>query len=185
MKRRALFLDRDGVVNLDRNYVHRAGDVHFTEGVFETCRAFREAGYLVVVITNQSGIGRGYFTEEDFHRLSAWMREEFEGRGAALDGIYFCPHHPEEGLGRYRTHCQCRKPAPGMLLEAADDLDIDLRGSVLVGDKDSDIEAGLRAGVGRNYLLKTAAGAEGEGRGATKSIESLGDLLKERELFDK
>lgn len=183
MNKKALFLDRDGVVNLDKGYVHRVEDFLFTDGVFETCRAFREAGYLVVVVTNQSGIGRGYYTEDDFRRLSGWMREEFAKRGAALDGIYFCPHHPEEGVGKYRTHCQCRKPAPGMLLEAADDLDIDLESSVLVGDKDSDIEAGLRAGVGRNYLVRPGGEAKGENTGATKVLENLGDLLKEEGLF--
>lgn len=185
MSRRALFLDRDGVVNEERDYVHRAEDVHFTEGVFDVCRAFQGAGYLIVFITNQSGIGRGYYTEEDFQRLNEWMKGEFAGRGVTVDGIYFCPHHPEEGVGRYRTYCQCRKPAPGMLLEASDDLDIDLEGSVLVGDKESDIEAGLRAGVGRNYLFRTNSQAEGEKTRATKTLESLGDLLKERDLFDK
>lgn len=183
MNKKALFLDRDGVVNLEKGYVHRAEDFHFTDGVFETCKAFREAGYLVVVVTNQSGIGRGYYTEEDFRRLSGWMREEFAKRGAALDGIYFCPHHPEEGVGKYRTHCQCRKPAPGMLLEAADDLGIDLESSVLVGDKDSDIEAGLRAGVGRNYLVRPGRESEEENTKATKVLENLGDLLKGEGLF--
>jgi D-glycero-D-manno-heptose 1,7-bisphosphate phosphatase len=182
MNRRALFLDRDGVVNLEKDYVHKREDFHFITGVFEACKAFQDAGYLIVIITNQSGIGRGYYTEEDFHSLNEWMKAEFAKRGVTIDGIYFCPHHPEEGVGQYRTYCQCRKPAPGMLLQASDDLDIDLESSVLVGDKDSDIEAGQRAGVGRNYIVRTGHEVEEEKTGATKVLENITDLLGEEDL---
>lgn len=178
MKRRALFLDRDGVVNLEKNYVHKAEDFHFIDGIFEACKAFQEAGYLIVVITNQSGIGRGYYTEADFHGLNDWMKEEFKKHGITIDGIYFCPHHPEEAQGDYRVKCACRKPAPGMILRAAEELGIDLGGSVLVGDKESDIAAGLAAGVGRNYLVRSGHEVDEQNTKATKVLDAIRDIFK-------
>ena len=124
--RRAAFLDRDGVINIDRGYVFRREDFQFVPGVLEGARRLHELGFLLVVTTNQSGIGRGLYTEDDFHALTTWMRDEFMAAGAPLAGVYFCPHHPTEALGEYRRACQCRKPAPGMLLAAARDLGIDL-----------------------------------------------------------
>jgi len=183
MKHRALFLDRDGVINVEKDYVHKVEDFHFIDGVFETCEAFQKAGYLVVVITNQSGIGRGYYTEEDFHRLNDWMRGEFEKHGVTIHGIYFCPHHPEEGTGPYKRYCQCRKPAPGMLLEASDALEIDLERSVLVGDKESDIEAGERAGVGRNYMVSTGHKVDASNTKALKVLGNIRELMSEKELL--
>lgn len=142
MSRPALFLDRDGVVNVERNYLFRIEECAFMDGVFEICRRFRERGYATVVVTNQAGIARGYYTVEEMHRLHAWMAERFSERGVPFDGFYHCPHHPD------RTGpCSCRKPEPGMILQAAADLDLDLARSAILGDKDSDLEAGRRAGV--------------------------------------
>ena len=151
--RAALFLDRDGVINEDHGYVYRKEDVVFVEGIFDLCRAARARGMAIVVITNQAGIGRGYYTEADFRALSAWMLDEFARRGAPIDRIYHCPDHPEHGLGDYKRDSFDRKPNPGMILKAQRDLDLDLAASVLVGDKESDIEAGRRAGVGQNILV--------------------------------
>lgn len=146
--RKALFLDRDGVINVDHGYVCTPGRTDFIDGIFELCRVARQAGHLLVVITNQAGIGRGYYSEQQFLDYMDWMRGEFERRGATLDAVYHCPHHPTDGIGDYRRECECRKPAPGMILRARRDLGLDLARSTLVGDKASDVAAGRAAGVG-------------------------------------
>ena len=119
---KAAFLDRDGVINIDRAYVHKIEDFDWVPGALEAARALSDAGYLIVVVTNQSGIGRGYYGEADFARLTDWMKARFAEAGAPLAGVYFCPHHPEKANPPYRTDCLCRKPHPGMLLKAAADL---------------------------------------------------------------
>jgi D-glycero-D-manno-heptose 1,7-bisphosphate phosphatase len=150
----ALFLDRDGVINVDHAYVHKQADFEFIDGIFELVRHARGAGYRVFVITNQAGIARGYYSEDDFHRLTAWMCERFEAEGAPLDKVYFCPYHPEHGIGRYKLDSPFRKPGPGMILQAAEEFGIDLARSLLVGDMPTDLEAGRAAGVGRNLLFR-------------------------------
>ena len=144
----ALFLDRDGVINVDYGYVHTPENFHFIEGIFDLVSAARQAGYLVVVVTNQAGIGRGYYSEAQFHDLTHWMKGRFAEQGGQIDGVYFCPYHPEHGVGAYRRESEFRKPAPGMLLQAETELGIDLEQSVLIGDKLSDMAAGRSAGVG-------------------------------------
>jgi len=151
MTRPALFLDRDGVINEDSGYTHRIADFVFMPGIFDLCRHARGCGLALVVVTNQAGIGRGLYTEADFLLLTSWMEQRFAAEGAALDRVYFCPDHPD-GLGAFRRESAFRKPNPGMLLQARDELALDLPASVLVGDKWSDIEAGQRAGVGVNLL---------------------------------
>jgi len=146
--RPAVFLDRDGVINVDHGYVHRIEDFEFVDGVFDFCRDAHEKGYLLVVVTNQAGIGRGYYTEAQFLALTEWMRAQFDTQGAPIAAVYHCPCHPEFGTGDYKRESFRRKPNPGMLLEAAHDLAIDLKRSHLLGDKASDLQAGLRAGVG-------------------------------------
>lgn len=144
----ALFLDRDGVINVDHGYVINKHDFHFIDGIFELVGEANRLGYLVVVITNQAGIGRGYYSESDFNDLTEWMRDQFSLRNTHIDAVYYCPYHPEHGVGEYRKDSLFRKPGPGMLLQAEEALEIDLSRSLLVGDKDSDIQAGLAAGVG-------------------------------------
>jgi D-glycero-D-manno-heptose 1,7-bisphosphate phosphatase len=151
---RALFLDRDGVINVDRHYVHRVEDFEFVPGIFELCADAQASGYRLVVVTNQAGIARGYYTEADFQRLTQWMVDAFARRSVVLDRVYHCPYHPTAGLGDYRRESFDRKPNPGMLLRARDELGLDMARSAFVGDKDSDMEAGRRAGVGR--LIKLA-----------------------------
>jgi D-glycero-D-manno-heptose 1,7-bisphosphate phosphatase len=151
--RKALFLDRDGVINVDRHHVHRIEDFEFLPGIFELCAAAVERGYMLVVVTNQAGIGRGYYTEADFQRLTAWMLDAFRQRGITIARVYHCPYHPTAGIGEYRRESFDRKPNPGMLLKARDELSLDLAGSVLIGDKDSDMAAGRAAGVGRLIKL--------------------------------
>ena len=144
--KKALFLDRDGVINEDAGYVYRREDFVFKDGIFAALRGFAKAGYALVVVTNQSGIGRGYYTLEQFDELCRFMLGEFEKEGVKIEKIYFCPHAPE-------ADCLCRKPKPGMLLKAASELNIDLARSIMIGDKDSDVQAGQSAGVGVNLKL--------------------------------
>jgi D-glycero-D-manno-heptose 1,7-bisphosphate phosphatase len=154
-RRRAAFLDRDGVINVDHGYVCRREDFRFVPGTVAACSQLHRLGFALVVVTNQSGIGRGLYGEDDYRRLTGWMSDEFATGGAPLAGVYHCPHHPQAPLAPYRRACDCRKPAPGMLLAAARELSLDLARSVLFGDKASDIEAAAAAGVPQRVLLGT------------------------------
>lgn len=157
MKQRAAFLDRDGVINLDGAYVYRESDFVLIDGVLDACRHLVELGFALVVVTNQSGIARGYYQEEDFLRLTASMRKSFEAAGAPIAGVYYCPHHPEAKLSQYRQVCPCRKPEPGLFLQAAKELDLDLSRSIAFGDKARDLQAADKAGVPVRILLGTDA----------------------------
>ena len=149
---RALFLDRDGVINHDMGYTNRWEDFVFIDGIFDLCRYATSLGYRLFVITNQAGIGRGFYTEEDFLALSERMCAEFASENAPVAKVYFSPFHPEHGVGDYKQDSFMRKPNPGMILLAAEEFGISLTHSVLIGDKPSDIQAGLAAGVGVNLL---------------------------------
>lgn len=154
MTKAAVFLDRDGTLNVDKGYVHRMEDWEWIPGAIGAITALKKAGFLVIVITNQAGIARDYYDEADMNNLHAIINMELQKHGATIDGFYHCPHHPEFGEER---ECECRKPMPGMIYEAERDLDIDLDHSWLVGDKASDIQAGLAAGV-RSILVLTGYG---------------------------
>ncbi|MDD4506000.1 MAG: D-glycero-beta-D-manno-heptose 1,7-bisphosphate 7-phosphatase [Sulfurospirillaceae bacterium] len=143
---KAIFLDRDGVINIDKAYVSKIEDFEFYEGVFEALTHFQNLGYLLIIVTNQSGIGRGYYTEEDFQKLTAWMQRELLHVKIKIDAVYHCPHAPE-------ANCACRKPQSGMFLRAIEDFDIDVKQSWMIGDKPSDIEAALGAGILNTILL--------------------------------
>lgn len=151
---RAVFLDRDGVINEDHGYIHKQEDFVFIDGIFDFCRTACEKGYLLIVVTNQSGIARGYYTEEDFCRLNDWMLGEFERRNITIARTYYCPYHPEKGLGRYKADSYDRKPNPGMFLRAKEEFELDMENSAAIGDKETDIEAARRAGVGTLILFK-------------------------------
>lgn len=144
---KALFLDRDGVINRDKNYLYKSEDVEFVPGIFDVMAAAQLMGYKIIVVTNQSGIGRGYFSEEAFQRLTAWMSHHCLKRGVTVSKVYHCPHTPDED-------CLCRKPKPGMLLQAKDEQDIDMAASWMIGDKASDLEAAKAAGVPNLVLIK-------------------------------
>lgn len=159
--RRALFLDRDGVINVDHGYVSTPAQTTWIPGIFALCRDAHAAGYLPVVVTNQAGIARGHYTEAQFLAFTAWIHGEFRRRDAPLLATYYCPHHPTAGRGEFRCACDCRKPAPGMLLRAGRDLDLDMAGSVLVGDKASDLAAAAAAGVGAARLFEPSAANDG------------------------
>lgn len=154
LPRRVLFLDRDGVINHDGGYVHDATATAWMPGIFELCREAAGAGLLLVVVTNQAGIARGYYSEAQFYDYTAWMHAQFTLHDAPLLATYFCPHHPEHGIGEYLLDCDCRKPKPGMLLQAATDYQVDMQNSGLIGDKPGDITAGRAAGVAHLHMLE-------------------------------
>jgi D-glycero-D-manno-heptose 1,7-bisphosphate phosphatase len=153
MLRPALFLDRDGVINVDKHYVHRIEDFEFVDGIFDLCAQAKKSGMALVVVTNQAGIGRGYYTERQFWDLTEWMCAQFANRGVSIDRVYFCPNHPQHGIGVYQCESFDRKPNPGMILRAQAELGLDLTKSILIGDKVSDMQAAHSAGIGRAVLL--------------------------------
>jgi len=173
--RRAVFLDRDGTINEERNYLWRVEDFSFIDGAAEAIGLLKGAGFLVVVVTNQSGIGRGLYNEEDLDRLHRHMQDELGKRGAEVDACYFCPHHPQHGTGEYGVECDCRKPLPGMLFRAAGELGINLSASWMIGDKLADMEAGLAAGC-RTMMVRTGYGAV-EAAGVPDDVPVVDDLL--------
>lgn len=150
---KAAFLDRDGVINVDHGYVSSPDQFEFIEGVFDACRHLQQQGYLLIVVTNQSGIGRGYYNEQQFHALTDWMKAQFESHGVTLTDVFFCPHHPVNATPPYQTDCNCRKPAPGMLIQAIEKYQIDPDQSLMLGDKKADMQAAQAAGVGRKVLV--------------------------------
>jgi D-glycero-D-manno-heptose 1,7-bisphosphate phosphatase len=153
--RPAAFLDRDGVINVERDYVYRIEDFELLPGVIDALGQLQRKGYALVVITNQGGIGLGLYTEADMQRLHVHLRGLLAEAGVQLDGIYHCPHHPRSPDPAMRGPCDCRKPEPGMLLQAARELKLDLSRSFLVGDKAGDVAAGREAGVAQNFLVRS------------------------------
>ena len=161
MGRPAVFLDRDGTIVREVDYLRSARDLRLMPGAAEAIRRLNRAGYAVVIATNQSGIARGLLTEDDLKEIHGTLIQRLAKRAARIDAIYYCPHHPEALVERYRRRCRCRKPQAGMLARAARDLKLDLARSVAVGDSARDVEAGRRAGC-RTVLVRTGYGAKAE-----------------------
>lgn len=174
MSERALFLDRDGVVNVEIGYLHRAEEVRFVEGIFSLCRTAMRLGYRLIVVTNQAGIARGYYTEADFEMLMVWMREALRAEGVELDAVYYCPFHPEHGIGEYRREHEDRKPSPGMLRRGAREFGVELAESVMVGDRCSDIAAANAAGLRQAFFIRGTE--EGGCGGEYLGVDSLGEV---------
>lgn len=169
--RRAVLIDRDGTLNVEVHYLHRIEDLVLVPGAIEAIRALNQAGYLVLVVTNQAGIARGYYDEAALHRLHDHLAQLLVAAGARLDGIFFCPHHPDFG-----SPCNCRKPAPGMLLRAAAEHNLDLRRCWLVGDSAGDMGAGRAVGC-RTLLVRTGYGAQTEAMLDTADRSSRPDAI--------
>ena len=173
---KAIFLDRDGTLNIDYGYVHEIDNFKFIDGAIDALRELKKMGYMLVLVTNQSGIARGYFSEDQFLQLTEWMDWSLAEQDVDLDGIYYCPHHPE-GKGEYKEDCDCRKPKPGMLLQAIKELKIDPTQSIMVGDKVEDLKAGIGAKVKMNVLVRTGKTVTEEGeRVADYVLDSIVDL---------
>jgi D-glycero-D-manno-heptose 1,7-bisphosphate phosphatase len=135
---KALFLDRDGIINVDTKYLHRTEDVVFIDGIFELCRIAQQKGYLLIVVTNQAGIARGYFNEDDVKNLHGWMKQKFAEKGITLTAFYYSPYHPDGVIEEYKRDSDCRKPKPGLFIKASEEHNINISQSLMVGDKQSD-----------------------------------------------
>ena len=166
---KALFLDRDGVINTEINYLYKIEDFEFIDGIIELTKYYQSLGYQIFVVTNQSGIARGYYSEEDFSKLTSWMIQEFKKNNINIAKVYHCPHHPT-----ISGECECRKPHAKMLLDADKEFNIDLKNSIIIGDKESDIEAGLNAGLKETYLFDEKSLIQ-ESK-ATKIVSKLEDI---------
>lgn len=147
---KCVFFDRDGTLNVDKDYLYRIEDFQWVPEAVEALQYLKERGYVFFVVTNQSGIARGYYQEEDMHRLHAYMNEQLAKHGLKIEKFYFCPHHPKGPVKKYMVDCSCRKPKSGMLEQCFAQYDVDKEHSLLIGDKDRDLEAGEAVGI-RGY----------------------------------
>jgi len=181
MKQPAVFLDRDGTINIEKNYLYRVEDFELLPGASEGIALLCRAGYRIIVVSNQSGVGRGYYTEADVQHLHQHLDQILKQSGAVVDAYYYCPHHPEQGIGEYRSACACRKPLPGMIIQAAADLDIDLARSFMIGDKLADVHAGTAAGC-TPLLVRTGYGAA-EAANLPMNVPVYDDLLAAAEAI--
>jgi D-glycero-D-manno-heptose 1,7-bisphosphate phosphatase len=145
---KTIFLDRDGVINKELNYLYKIEDFEFINGVFETCKYLITLDYKIIIITNQSGISRGYYTEKDFQIINNWMLSEFKKNGVSILDVFYCPHLPD-------SNCTCRKPKPGMLLEAQNKHNINMQNSWLIGDKEADIIAARNSNITNTILVRS------------------------------
>jgi D,D-heptose 1,7-bisphosphate phosphatase len=189
----AVFLDRDGTINEEVGYLDSLDKLRVIPSAYEAIRLINVSGMKALVITNQAGVAKGFFTEEFVNLINERLQADLLRMGASIDKFYYCPHHPTEGIGIYLRECSCRKPAPGMLLNAAQELNIDLTQSYLIGDRFRDMEAGRKVGV-RGILVKTGFGqgllqddgpdeATPEGKPefiATDILEAVQWILKDR-----
>ncbi|QSH40986.1 D-glycero-beta-D-manno-heptose 1,7-bisphosphate 7-phosphatase [Lentisphaerota bacterium ZTH] len=178
--KKACFLDRDGVINEEVNYLFEPEKVAIIPGVTEALKMLKRHGYLTVVVTNQAGVARGYYEEKDIHAVHARIEELLDEHEAGIDAFYYCPHHPE-----FSDECECRKPNAGMLLKAAEQFDIDMSESFLVGDRISDIYAARNAGCAEAYLVRTGHGANEIENKDVSDIEIADNLLHAVQTFIK
>ena len=171
MQIKTIFLDRDGVINLDLNYLSEINDFKFIDGVFDACKHFIELGYKIVIVTNQSGIARGYFSNHDFKILTRWMLLEFESRQIDILDIFYCPHAPND-------NCSCRKPMPGMFLKAQKKYNIDMKNSWIIGDKEEDIIAANNSGIKNTIIVKSGHKVNENSTKAKFILNSIHDSIQ-------
>jgi len=165
-----VFLDRDGVINEEVGYLHKIKDFKFINGVIDSCNYFLSLGYQIIVVTNQSGIGRGLYKEEDFHILNQWMLDNFEQEGVRILDVFFCPHGPDD-------NCYCRKPKPGLFKDAKEKYDIDMNKSWMIGDKEADIEAANNAGISQTILVRSGHIIDEDATKSKYILDSIIDIV--------
>ncbi|SDH91928.1 D-glycero-D-manno-heptose 1,7-bisphosphate phosphatase [Pseudobutyrivibrio sp. 49] len=149
---KVVFLDRDGTINIDKDYLYKIEDFEYLPGAVEGLRALQDLGYLLIVVTNQSGIGRGYYTEEDYKIIDSWLKDDLELKGVHISASYYCPHLSDAVVEKYRCECECRKPKTGLFWQAQKDFNIDMSRSIAIGDKERDLAICNEAPV-RGILL--------------------------------
>ena len=169
MATKTIFLDRDGVINKEVGYLHKIQDFEFINGVFDACLHFQALGYQLIIITNQSGIGRGYYDEDAFHVINNWMLEQFKNKRIEILDVFFCPHTPE-------SNCDCRKPKPGMFNQANEKHNIDMEKSWMVGDKEADIQAANAAGIQNTILVKSGHAIDEKNSNAKFILDSINQV---------
>lgn len=175
-----LFLDRDGVINIDYGYVYKEKDFQFIDGVLPTLQKLSKANVNIIIVTNQSGIARGYFSEKDFMLINRYMLKQFNENKINILDVFMCPHHPEGKIDKYKKICDCRKPKPGLINAAVDKYNINVKKSVLIGDKKSDIEAGINANIKNLYQVgKTKVSSNLK----VESYESLEQVMIKNDYF--
>jgi len=167
---KVIFLDRDGVINEEVGYLHKIKDFKFINGVIDSCNYFLSLGYQIIVVTNQSGIGRGLYKEEDFHILNQWMLDNFEQEGVRILDVFFCPHGPDD-------NCYCRKPKPGLFKDAKEKHDIDMNKSWMIGDKEADIEAANNAGISQTILVRSGHIIDEDATKSKYILDSIIDIV--------
>lgn len=173
---KALFLDRDGIINVDHGYVGRYEDFEYVDGIFSLITRFENAGYKIIIVTNQSGIARGLYSEDDFKALMSAVQQDFYQAGIGKVSVYFCPHHPEHGIGTYKKQCACRKPNPGMLIQAAEEHSISLPLSIMIGDSWRDIQAGQEVSLSHCYYVSSKAPPANAELENVTQVTSLNDI---------
>lgn len=181
-KEKVIFLDRDGTINVEKNYLYRPEDLVLIPGAAKAIRMFNEHGFRTVVVTNQAGVARGYYTEEDVRRLHEFLNEILLREGAHIDHFFYCPHHPEHGIGDYRVQCGCRKPNPGLLAMAERYYQVDKTHSYMIGDNTGDMGAGQNYGV-TTVLVGTGYGEQLWREGKTPCDFYADNLLEAARLI--
>ena len=169
MSTKTIFLDRDGVINHEVGYLHKIEDFKFIEGVFDSCLYFQSIGYQIIIVTNQSGIDRGYYGESDFHIVNNWMLKQFKNQGIEILDVFYCPHGQE-------SNCDCRKPKPGMFNQARDKHNIDMGDSWMIGDKEADITAANAAGIENTVLVKSGHAIDERNSNAKFILDSINQV---------
>lgn len=170
---KAVFLDRDGTINREVNYLYKTEDFVVIPGAIEAIKTFKELGYKAIVITNQAGVARGYYKEEDVQVLHDYLDKLLEEHNAYIDAYYYCPHHPEGIIEKYKCKCNCRKPQTGMIEQAARDYNINLNESIIIGDKETDVITGRNVGIGKAILVRSGHPIEEEKTVADAVFDNL------------
>ena len=168
---KTIFLDRDGVINKEVNYLHKIDDFEFIDGIFDTCQHFQSLGYKIIIITNQSGIYRGYYTENDYQKVTQWMLTQFANEDINILDTFHCPHGPD-------STCNCRKPKPGMFLNAKTKYNIDMKNSWMIGDKEDDIQAAVYAGIKNTVLVRSGHNVDESNSKAMFFLDSIKDIKR-------